>query len=183
MVLAGGTAERLGGFSKADIEIGGITMLERTLDALIDIPEVVVVGEPVPTTRPVTFTREDPVGGGPAAGLLAGLRAFPRPPDWVVALAVDMPLVTAATIRRLTLGQGADGALLVDEGGRRQPLCAVYVTAGLARTRPSYEQEHGLSMRSLIGDLDLGEVPAVGDETSDIDSWEDLRDLRQRLEL
>ena len=38
----------------------GRTLLERALDALLDAAEVVVVGEPVPTSRPVTFTRESP---------------------------------------------------------------------------------------------------------------------------
>ena len=95
VVLAGGGSTRLGGSDKASIEIDGLTLLERTLDALVDVDSVVVVGDPVPTTRPVTFTREDPHGGGPAAGLLAGLRAFPRTPRWVIVLAVDMPLVSA----------------------------------------------------------------------------------------
>lgn len=182
VVLAGGRGSRLGGVDKASVEIAGITLLERALDALVDVGEVVVVGEPVPTTRPVTFTREDPAGGGPAAGLLAGLRAFPRPPTWVVVLAVDMPGVSASTIRRISGQQQRDGALLVDPDGRRQPLCAVYVTAALERNRPSYEQEHGLPLHRLVAGLDLGEVPAEGFETRDVDSWEDLRVLRERLD-
>jgi molybdopterin-guanine dinucleotide biosynthesis protein A len=142
---------------------------------------VVVVGEPVRTSRPVTFTREDPAGGGPAAGLLAGLRAFAVRPEWVVVLAVDMPGVTAATVRRITAGQHRDGAVLVDAGGRRQPLCAVYVVAALEGNAPSYEQEHGLSIRRLVDGLDLGEVPAEGIEARDVDSWQDLRELREWL--
>jgi molybdopterin-guanine dinucleotide biosynthesis protein A len=182
VVLAGGTGARLGGADKASIEIGGTTLLERSLEALLDIDEVVVVGEPVPTSRPVTFTREDPAGGGPAAGLLAGLRAFPRTPTWLVVLAVDMPGVTTATVRRVTSGQRRDGALLVDDEGHRQPLCAVYVTAALVANRPPYEEEHGLPLHRLLDGLDLGEVPAEGIESRDVDSWADLRELRQYLD-
>lgn len=182
VVLAGGRGTRLGGADKASVEIAGSTLLERALDALVDVGEVVVVGEPVRTTRPVTFTREDPAGGGPAAGLLAGLRAFAVTPAWVVVLAVDMPGVSAATIRRVTAGQGRDGALLVDAGGRRQPLCAVYVVAALERNRPPYEEEHGLPMHRLVAGMDLGEVPAEGIEGRDVDSWADLRDLREQLD-
>jgi molybdopterin-guanine dinucleotide biosynthesis protein A len=181
VVLPGGTGARLGGADKASIEIGGMTLLERALDALLDIDDVVVVGEPVRTSRPVTFTREDPAGGGPAAGLLAGLRAFAVRPEWVVVLAVDMPGVTAATVRRITAAQHRDGAVLVDAEGRRQPLCAVYVTDSLAANAPSYEQEHGLSIRRLVDGLDLGEAPAEGIEARDVDSWQDLRELRERL--
>src|SRR5205085_5520702 len=112
---------------------------------MLDIDEVVVVGDPVPTTRPVSFTREDPAGGGPAAGLLAGLRAFARRPDLLVVLAVDMPLVTSATVRRLVEATEQDGAVLIDQTDRLQYLCAAYRTDALDRVRPSYEDEHGLS--------------------------------------
>lgn len=179
VVLTGGSAVRLDGADKASIELGGLTLLEHALGALLDVPEVVVVGNPVPTTRPVTFTREDPTDGGPAAGLLAGLRAFPRRPDLVVTLAVDMPLVTSTTIRRLLDAVGTDGAALVDESGRLQYLCAVYTTSALDRTRPAYEKEHGLAMRSLVGSLRITQVPAYSAETRDIDTWADLLALRE----
>jgi molybdopterin-guanine dinucleotide biosynthesis protein A len=169
----------LSGADKASIELGGLTLLEHALGAMLDIDEVVVVGEQVPTTRPVTFTREDPAGGGPAAGLLAGLRAFARRPDLLVVLAVDMPLVTSATIRRLTEAEGRDGAVLVDQDGKLQYLCAAYGTEALDRVRPSYEDEHGLSMRDLVADLDLEQVPAFGPETRDLDTWDDLLALRE----
>lgn len=179
VVLTGGSAVRLDGADKASIELGGLTLLEHALGALVDVPEVVVVGDHVPTTRPVTFTREDPADGGPAAGLLAGLRAFARRPDLLVVLAVDMPLVTSTTIRRLLDAVENDGAALVDDTGRLQYLCAVYATNALDRTRPSYEQEHGLSMRSLVGPLRIVQVPAYSSETHDVDTWADLLALRE----
>ena len=182
VVLAGGTAARMGGVDKASIEIGGVTLLERTLAATMTALEVVVVGEQVPTSRPVTWTREDPAGGGPAAGLLAGLDRFLVTPDLVVVLAVDMPRLNAGTVARLTWAVEADpavdGAVLVDPGGRRQPLAAVYRAAALTAARPpDVEHEHGLPMHRLVGGLRLVEVPAVGDEARDVDTWEDLRDL------
>ena len=101
VVLSGGTAARFQGADKASMEVGGLTLLEHVLGALAEVPEVVVVGDELVTSRPVTFLREDPAEGGPAAGLLAGLAGFPRPPRLVVVLAVDMPRVTTATVRRL----------------------------------------------------------------------------------
>src|SRR3546814_4463832 len=56
---------------------------------LLDASEVVVVGDPVPTTRPVTFTRESPRYGGPVAGLLTGRDALVRTPRTLGVLAVD----------------------------------------------------------------------------------------------
>jgi molybdopterin-guanine dinucleotide biosynthesis protein A len=182
VVLAGGTAARMDGIDKASIELGGVTLLERALAATISAPEVVVVGTEVPTSRPVTFTREEPAGGGPAAGLLAGLDRFWRAPDLVCVLAVDMPKVNAGTVARLTWAVEADpavdGAWLVDADGRDQPLAAVYRRTALERSRPaSREDEHGLPVRRLLGGLRMVAVAPVGDEARDVDTWADLRDL------
>ena len=97
---------------------------------------MVVVGDEVRTSRPVTSSaRTRPVVGRPP-GLLAGLAGFPAPPRLVVVLAVDMPLVTPATVGRLLQSAGGrDGALLVDDDGRRQYLCAVYRTEALRARR------------------------------------------------
>jgi molybdopterin-guanine dinucleotide biosynthesis protein A len=182
IVLTGGGAVRFGGLDKASIEVGGATLLERSLAALRDVGDVVVVGDEVGTSRPVTFLREDPPGGGPAAGLLAGLAGFPRAPHLVVVLAVDMPLVTAETVRRLLDSAADDGSLLVDRDGRGQYLCAAYRTEALLRSAPPYEQQHGLPMRRLVAGLRLAEVDARGDEARDVDTWDDLLSLRERLD-
>ena len=180
-MLTGGSAVRFQGADKASMEIAGVTLLERVLGALAEVPEVVVVGEPVITTRPVGFVREDPPGGGPAAGLLAGLAAFPRLPRLVAVLAVDMPLVTTATVARLLLSAEDDGAVLVDEGGRRQYLCGVYRTAALMEAAPPVEEQHGLPVHRLVSGLRLAEVPALAWEARDVDTWQDLTDMRERL--
>ena len=178
VVLAGGTAVRLDGADKASLEVAGRTLLALALDALVDATEVVVVGTPVPTGRPVTFTREDPPSGGPAAGLLAGRDALARTPPWLAVLAVDMPRVTPGTFRRLReAAAGRDGAFLVDDGGRRQ-LCGVVGTDRLDVVRPGPEERHGLPLHRLLAPLDLAPVPARDDEARDVDTWADLRDLR-----
>ena len=182
VVLSGGRAERLQGADKATLEVGGATLLDRVLAALEEVPEVVVVGDPVPTRRGVTFTREDPVGGGPAAAILAGARALPRTPRLLVVMAVDAPLVTTATVSRLLLSSAEHGALLVDETGRRQYLCAVYLTEALLAAAPERGDETGLAVRRLVADLDLAEVPAVAWEARDVDTWEDLSAVRERLD-
>jgi molybdopterin-guanine dinucleotide biosynthesis protein A len=181
VVLTGGTGARMDGADKAAIELDGVTLLERALSATVTAVEVVVVGEQVPATRPVTWTREDPPGGGPAAGLLAGLDRFLRPPDLVAVLAVDMPLVTPGTFARLVDAvDGYDGAVLVDAGGRTQPLCAVYRRTALDRVRPgNREHEHGLPVFRLLAPLSLAQVPAVGREAVDVDTWRDLLELRE----
>ena len=121
IVLAGGRAVRMDGADKASVEHGGLSLLEHALNALLDADEVVVVGDPVPTTRPVTFCRESPRFGGPVAALLTGYDALVRRPRTLGVLAVDMPRVTPWTFRRLlAAAEGRDGAFLTDADGRRQ---------------------------------------------------------------
>jgi molybdopterin-guanine dinucleotide biosynthesis protein A len=178
VVLAGGTAARMDGVDKASVELEGRTLLEHAVDAFLDADEVVVVApRSVPTTRPVTFTVEDPPRGGPVAGLLTGVDALLRRPRLVGVLAVDMPRVTAATMRRLReAAAGHDGAFLVDGDGRRQ-LAGVLDAARLAAVRPDLEAQHNMALHRLLAGMDLAEVPAGGDEAVDIDAWSDLRDL------
>lgn len=187
-MLSGGTGERLGGADKAglvlDPDAGTDTLLGRALSAVTSAAEIVVVGDPVTTTLPVRFTREEPPGSGPAAALLHGIAHLVRRPEIVVALAVDMPLVGASTVERLlealadhgtTTGR-ADGALLEDT--RRQPLCAAYRTGPLLAAAPGPGARAGLSMHALVASLRLVGVPARGDEAADVDTWDDLRRIR-----
>ncbi len=177
VVLAGGRSSRLDGADKAGIEVAGRTLLAIALDAVVDAGEVVVVGEPVPTDRPVTFTVEDPRHGGPSAALLTGVDALLRPTRLVVVTAVDMPRLTAGTFARLRdAATGRDGAVLVGPDGRRQ-LVLVLDRERLSAVRPSYEEQHDLAVHRLLASLDLAAVPAVGDEHRDVDTWADLRDL------
>jgi molybdopterin-guanine dinucleotide biosynthesis protein A len=178
VVLAGGTAARLGGADKASIEHAGRTLLEWALDALLDASEVVVVGDPVPTTRPVTFTRENPRYGGPVAALLTGRDALLRRPRTLGVLAVDMPRVTAYTFRRLREAAGGhDGAFLADRDGRRQ-LAGVLDVARLDAVRPDHQGQHGMALHRLLSGLDLATIGPEGEEARDIDTWADLRDLQ-----
>ena len=177
VVLAGGTAARLDGADKASIEHAGRTLLEWAIDALVDAAEVVVVGDPVPTTRPVTFTRENPRYGGPVAALLTGRDALLREPRTLGVLAVDMPRVTAYTFRRLhEAAVGHDGAFLADRDGRRQ-LAGVLDVGRLDAVRHDHQGQHGMALHRLLSGLDLATVGPEGEEGRDIDTWADLRDL------
>ena len=180
VVLAGGRAVRLDGADKASVEHRGRTLLEHAIEACVDAQEVVVVGDPVPTTRPVTFCRESPRYGGPVAALLTGRDALVREPRTLGVLAVDMPRVTPWTFRRLLeAALGHDGAFLTDAGGRRQ-LAGVLEVARLESVRPDHEGQHGMPLHRLLAGLDLVEIAPEEDEGRDVDTWRDLRDLEER---
>jgi molybdopterin-guanine dinucleotide biosynthesis protein A len=174
VILAGGTAVRLDGADKAALEHDGRSLLAHALTATAGASETVVVGPVTETTRPVTFTRETPAGGGPLAGLAAGVAALRGPGVLVAVLAVDMPHVTASTLARLlSAAEAGQGAWLVDRDGRRQ-------LAGVVRRAsvPAPEDAHGLPMRLLMERAETVDVPAEGAEAADIDTWDDVARLR-----
>ena len=76
-ILAGGQSRRMG-TDKAALQIGGVSLLERTarLALAVNLP-VLVVGRPCPEQWPlpeVTFVEDAEAGLGPAGGLTAALR-------------------------------------------------------------------------------------------------------------
>jgi molybdopterin-guanine dinucleotide biosynthesis protein A len=174
VILTGGTAARLGGADKAAFEHAGSSLFERALAAVADAGEIVVVGAETATTVPVRFVLEDPPGGGPLAGVAAGVGALDGEYEQVVLLAVDMPHVTADTVGRLLhAAADVDAAWLTDGAGRRQ-------LAGVVRRSlvPPPDRAHGAPMRLLMTAGTSRDVPAQDDEASDIDTWEDLARLR-----
>ncbi|WP_299058250.1 GNAT family N-acetyltransferase [uncultured Nocardioides sp.] len=176
IVLTGGGARRLGGTPKAALRRGDVTLLDLALAAVSDADEVVVVGDAVPERPALRTVREDPPGGGPGAGILAGLDAVPGV-NAVVVLAVDMPGVTRATLGRLReAAEGGDGAVLLGADRRRQ-LAMVLDAARLRDARPPGPAE-GLPVHRLLAGLDLAEVEPEDDEGVDVDTPADLAAVR-----
>ncbi|GAA2811623.1 molybdenum cofactor guanylyltransferase [Crossiella cryophila] len=175
VVLAGGRASRLHGVDKPALRLGGRSLLDHALDAVAAAERVVVVGPQRTVTRPVSWTREEPVGSGPLAALGAGLSRLSTSEGLVAVLAADQPGVTAATVSRLRAAlsevDGADGALLVD-AGRRQWLTGVWRIGALRAAMP--EHLAGAALRALFGGLTVVEVPADVREGRDVDTPEDL---------
>jgi molybdopterin-guanine dinucleotide biosynthesis protein A len=174
VILSGGTAARMDGTDKASLEYAGRSLLEHALDAVAAADEIVVVGPEMPTSRPVTFTRESPPGGGPLAGLRAGVSALEHAPHLVVVLAADMPHVTAMTVARLLAAAGGTGGSCLVDGDARRHLAAVVTTEAVL----AFADPHGRPMRALFESYDVRPVLAIGRETEDVDTWDDLTRLR-----
>ncbi len=196
IILAGGGGRRLGGVDKASIRIGDGSLLEHALAAAAGCDHIVVVGptvqgltvqgltvqgRAVQSHGTVAFAREDPPGGGPVAGIAAGLHALDGTVERVLVLACDMPYAGRAipALLAATENNGAqDGAWGLDTEGRAQPLCAVYRRDALERAVDALGDPAGVSMRGLTASLTLEEVP-IGQAARDADTWDDVRALRK----
>ncbi|PZS24994.1 MAG: molybdopterin-guanine dinucleotide biosynthesis protein [Pseudonocardiales bacterium] len=181
IVLAGGAAARLGGVDKPALEIGASSLLDRVLASVAGAGRIVVVGPVRPVAVAVIWCREDPAGGGPVAGLAAGLAQVQT--DVVLSLAADLPWIAPAVPALVAaLAQSAaDCAALVDRDGRVNYLAAVWRRASLARALSAVGEPAGASMRSLVVGAALLEVPDEGGWGLDCDTWDDIDAARRQL--
>ncbi len=199
IVLVGGTGSRLGGVDKANVELAGAPVVAMVFAAVRDARRMIVVGEtaaPIPAGAEVV--REVPPGGGPTAGIVAGLAHLSATsvecPNgnggqegtnarWVVVLGCDLPGADRALPRVLVAASGdgaSDGAIAVDDDGRPQWVLGVYATDALQRAARALGDPYGSPLRALLGGLDLTAV-SVGDDWRDVDTWEDHAEWTDRL--
>jgi molybdopterin-guanine dinucleotide biosynthesis protein A len=193
VVLAGGTARRMGGGDKTALDLGaGQSVLGHLVGGLERTVPVVVVGPERALERSVRWTHEDPPGAGPLAGLAAGLAAdlaagfaaLPEPEsDWVVVLAGDQPFA-ARGVEPLLAGRApeVDAVVAVDAGGRDQPLLAAYRRAAVVNAlAPLGSEVAGRSMSWLLDRLRVVHIPLPDVVLLDVDDPASLARARTVL--
>lgn len=193
IILTGGRSSRLDSISKSEFVVEESTLLRRTLNSAADARRVVVVGHEPSTTLAdgVVLVREEPPFSGPVAAIAAGVVALQTSAkkssdavsDALLVLACDMPHIIRAVPTLLAAFEAAstvDGVIAIDEGGRRQPLAAVYRTRALvaaleAASDPTREADPlaGLAMFRLLDHMNLTEVMVAAGATADVDTWDD----------
>lgn len=179
IVLAGGRSERLGGADKAMVELDGITLLDRALQAVADANDIVVVGPQRPVAAPVTWIEEHPIDGGPAAAFAAGVRASDG--DSLVLVAVDLPFVDGAIPALLdALTPTIDVAVLHDEGGRPNYLASAWRRNAIVARLATIPEVTGLPMRRLLEGLRMAPVRDTGGWSFDCDTWDAVEQARTR---
>ncbi|MEY9870924.1 molybdopterin-guanine dinucleotide biosynthesis protein A [Streptacidiphilus sp. MAP12-33] len=181
VVLAGGAARRLGGEDKPGLVVAGTTLLDRVLAACGDAGVTLVVGPERATSRAVRWVREEPPGGGPVAGLAAGLAEVGA--AVTLLLAADLPFLDTDTVHRLLDAldaPGVDAAVLVDADGRDQLLTAAYRTGPLRAALAAVAQPHGARLRAVTAGLRTLRLPDERGAAVDCDTWEDVERARAR---
>lgn len=173
VVLTGGRASRLGGADKPALVVGGRSLGARVVEAAAGAARVVVVGAPVPGVEVDLVVREEPPGGGPVAALAAGVVAVAEPVT--AALAGDLPFLDAPTVLALRSALAAEpdaaAALLVDDTGRDQLLCAVWRTSALRSALAAVGGPAGVPLRAVLAAA--GRVVRVAAGRQDPPPWFD----------
>ncbi len=180
VVLAGGESRRFGG-DKLAADLGGLTLLERAVSELPAEAHLIIVGAKREIGRPATFTREEPAGTGPAAGLIAGLRVgLSSEPEAIVVLPGDAPAAGRAAMVLLSALQSSTAwaVVAVDRSGRAQPLqLALRPPAAKALIAAAGKSgAAGQSARRLVDRLSPAaqRVPVSAEDHFDIDTADQL---------
>ena len=131
VILAGGKSSRMG-CDKAWVEVKGQPLLARQIALVRELaPADLFISGRVDTdynSLGCPVLADEFADAGPLAGIAAGLKAASAP--LVLVLAVDLPDMTSAALRRL-LERCASGVGLVPRVNHRvEPLAAFYPKAG-----------------------------------------------------
>ena len=136
VILAGGAGERMGGVSKATLELDGRPLAVHVADVLTDVcDEVAIVCKPdsdVPKIAGVARWDEPAEPRHPLTGIVHALERANEP---VLVCAADMPWVTADACRSL-LDAAPGGVAAIAVGAAEPcPVFGVYAPESLAVLR------------------------------------------------
>lgn len=181
IVLAGGDARRLGGFSKGDVTVGGETMLRHVTDACqqagVSADNIIVVGHAETDLR---RTVEDPPRSGPAAGIGAGLAHVSG--DRLFILSCDIPFI-ASGLPELIESYTGEGVCF--GGEKAQYLAGLYSAEAVRRRVDELIDEgglNGLPVRAIMKALDVT-VLGPNRAARDLDTWEEVEQARGEAAL
>jgi molybdopterin-guanine dinucleotide biosynthesis protein A len=98
--------------------------------------------------------------------------------DVVLVLAADLPEIGAGLPALLDAVRSADCAVMVDAGGRRNPLAAAWQRASLRRALDAIGVAEGGRASALLDSVRVVEVVDAGGWGTDCDTWDDLARAR-----
>jgi hypothetical protein len=183
IVLSGGTSSRFGA-DKSQAILGHQQLIHHVLTGIPSEFEIIVVGaDPLFSGAPYTCVQENPIGGGPVAGISAALEICES--EVVGVIATDMPFALSHMLHLYTAMTSHDDVVMyVDSTGFRQPLAAVYRVEALEQALSKLGEVHGQSMRALISHLQVHEIPMspeIEKAMIDVDTPHDLVAAMQYL--
>lgn len=175
IVVAGGSASRMGGLDKAMLPLGlsGKALIADVIKSCQG--KVFIVGFPreidTESKQFVTWVPDLNPGGGPAAGIWSGLASIST--EYVFISAADQTLTNETVTKIVSAAQGNDGAWAVRIDGNGQPLCAC-VRTELLRELLEPTQGVNQSPLRLLSALNMVAVTVNPNQVVDFDTWQDV---------
>jgi molybdopterin-guanine dinucleotide biosynthesis protein A len=185
VILAGGRGERLGGVVKAELQVGGVRLLDRVLPVLAGCRTIVIAHGPHdPATLGVPAEVEgvaDLPGdyAGPLAGFAAAVAAIGDRVELLVCAAVDAPFLPKDYVERLVAGLGEAPVAIASYEGQPYPTNSIWRLARfrdlparvLAGTAPRSLKSLAAAAGAVTVDWPRG---ADGDPFANVNTPEDL---------
>lgn len=175
IIVAGGSATRMGGADKAllPLGLGGSALIA---DVIKSCPgKVFIVGYPreigAVANESVTWVPDLNPGGGPAAGIWSGLTKVSS--EYVFISAADQTLSSETVGKLIAAATGNDGAWAIRSDGSGQPLCAC-VRTELLRDLLASTQGVNQSPLRLLSNLEMVGVNVNPNQVVDFDTWQDV---------
>ncbi|MFU8891067.1 MAG: formate dehydrogenase accessory sulfurtransferase FdhD [Anaerosomatales bacterium] len=138
-VLAGGRSMRMG-VDKTLLEVDGVPLVARVVESVTRVcaHTFVVTNRPesldgIDLADEVTVLTDEVPYQGPLGGLVTALKEAPD--EWVLAVAADMPYLSAAVVQALWDARGGADAVMPVTPEGPEPLLALYSRACLPAAR------------------------------------------------
>lgn len=188
-ILVGGASRRMRQ-PKALIQVGGASLLERTVHVARSVVEdVMLIGLPpfeLPTAVSSLPILEDHHPGiGPIAGLHSLLTA--RPKHGVILLACDMPYLHEAVLHKLIAAGGDFDAAVCNSpdakgnAERWHPCCALYHASAQPAVQSAIESRQ-YSLIQLLSTLRTMPIELVGEESRWVENWNTPEDRAKSID-
>lgn len=190
LILAGGRATRMGGRNKAEIELGGQTLLARTIDrARPQVGRLLLNAN----RDPASFARyglpvlADTIGDhwGPLAGILAGLDhlrdSWPQI-RWLASFPTDSPFFPENLVTRLAEAISGQEIAMATSRGRPEPVFSLWPVSVAGELRGALS--NGLRKVEDFARLyRLASVDFPADAFFNVNGPSDLEEASRRLRL
>lgn len=156
IILAGGDSQRMGS-DKANLLLGEQTLLQRVIATMQQVfPHVIVSVRQLRSGLDLPQVCDEQSGGGPLAGLAAGLGHIATP--WAFVVACDMPFVEPAMVELLAGYRAEYQAVVPVVQGHLQPLAAFYAGSCLGTLRAHLAGGGKNSLRAVLEQLRVSYV-------------------------
>lgn len=181
------------GRDKATLEVGGVALARRVVEAAAAVAHPVVLVAPSGhRARTLGYATIADPGAGPLAALAAALAALET--EHVLALAVDHPALRPELLRLLATCRAGGDAVACRRAGRLEPLVAVYARVPVLAAAEARLAGGDRSLTGLLRALDTrvleepewraadpdGRSFVDVDDPQDLQVWEHQREAGTR---